>query len=130
MVKRPVQEADLDWETWAAGTPQELRGKALCDVGGRAKLGVGLLELPPGCDTRPAHWHSLEEEHLFALAGRALLHLGSEQHELRPGSYVCFPAGQPLLHCLENPGDEPFRYLMLGERIPADRVTQEPAQTA
>jgi uncharacterized cupin superfamily protein len=130
MTKRPVHEADLDWEVWAAGTRQEVRGKALCDAGGRAKLGVGLIELPPGCDTRPAHWHSLEEEHLYALAGRAVLHLGDERHELRAGSYVCFPAGQPLLHCLENVGAEPFRYLMIGERIAADRVTHESHQTA
>src|SRR5262245_14983496 len=129
MTKRPVHEQDLGWETWAAGTRQEVRGKALCDRGGRAKVGVGLMELPAGCDTRPAHWHSDEEEHLYVLAGRAVLRLGPERHELRAGSYVCFPAGQPLMHCIENPGPEPFRYLMIGERIAGDRVTHEP-QTA
>jgi uncharacterized cupin superfamily protein len=56
------------------------------------------------------------------LAGRATLHLGSETFALEPGSYVCFPAGQAVTHYLENTGAEPFRYLMIGERIAGDEV--------
>jgi len=121
-MKRPIHEVDFDWEIHARGTAQELRSKALCDVGGRAKVGVGLLELPPSCDTKPAHWHSLEEEHLYVLDGRATLHLGPYSYELRPGSYVCFPANQEFTHFLENTGTSPFRYLMIGERIVGDEV--------
>jgi len=121
-MKRPVNEIDFDWEIFAKGTPQEVRAKALCDIGGRAKVGVGLMELPPSCDTKPAHWHSLEEEHLYVLAGRATLHLGAYEYELRPGSYVCFPAKQDVTHYLENTGKDPFRYLMIGERIDGDEV--------
>ena len=121
-MKKPIREAELAFEVFAPGTREEVRFKALCDVGGRAKVGVALMELPPKCDTAPAHWHSLEEEHLFVLAGRATLHLGSERLPLEPGSYVCFPAGQAVTHMLENTGHEPFRYLMIGERIPGDQV--------
>jgi uncharacterized cupin superfamily protein len=121
-VKYPVHESELPWETWYAGSDREVRGKSLCDHGGRAKVGVGLMELPPGSNTRPAHYHSLEEEHLFVVAGRATLHLGSRTFDLRSGSYVCFPAGQPEVHYLENAGSDPFRYLMIGERIAGDEV--------
>jgi uncharacterized cupin superfamily protein len=121
-MKRPIHEVDFDWEIHAQGTSQELRSKALCDVGGRAKVGVGLLELPPKCDTKPAHWHSLEEEHLFVIAGRATLHLGPYSYELRPGSFVTFPANQEFAHYLQNTGADPFRYLMIGERIAGDEV--------
>ena len=81
------------------------------------------MELPPGSNTRPGHWHSHEEEHLYALWGSAELHLGSERHRLQSGSYVCFPANQPVAHHLENHGTEPFVYLIVGERIPGDVVT-------
>jgi uncharacterized cupin superfamily protein len=121
-MKRPIHEVDFDWEIHAKDTKQELRSKALCDVEGRAKIGVGLLELPPGCDTTPAHWPSLEEEHLYVLDGRATLHLGPYTYEVRPGSYVCFPAHQEFAHFLENTGEAPFRYLMIGERIAGDEV--------
>lgn len=124
-MKRPIQEADVLFEVWMAGTSQELRSKALCDIGGRARVGVGLLELPPGSDTQPAHFHSHEEEHLYALAGLARLVLGDAQFDLRPGSYVCFPAGQPVHHYLMNTSDQVFRYLMIGERLPDDRVTHK-----
>jgi uncharacterized cupin superfamily protein len=122
-MKRPLHAADVAPETWYAGTDREIRGRALCDVGGRAKVGVGQLELPPGSNTRPGHWHSDEEEHLYVLAGSALLHLGDERHRLVAGDYACFPAGQAVPHHLENDGDVAFVYLMIGERIAGDRVT-------
>jgi uncharacterized cupin superfamily protein len=124
-MKQPVHESDLAWDIWYAGTDREIRGRALCDAGGRAKVGVGLLELAPGCNTRPAHYHTLEEEHVYVLGGHGRLHLGSQIFELRPGSYVCFPAGQPEFHCLENPGPEVFRYLIVGERLAEDKVCYE-----
>ena len=68
-------------------TECEVRAKALSDVGGRAKVGVGLMELPPECDTKPAHWHSLEEEHLYVLSGRATLHLGRRGPAPNGGSF-------------------------------------------
>jgi uncharacterized cupin superfamily protein len=124
-MKKPVREAELDWTIWYAGSAREIRGKALCDVGGPAKVGVGLLELAPGCDTTPAHYHTHEEEHLYVLAGRLTLVLGDERFELEPGAYVCFPAGQPVKHHLRNEAAEPARYLMIGERISGDRVVYD-----
>jgi uncharacterized cupin superfamily protein len=122
-MREPLHESELPWSTWYAGTHREIRGKALGDVDGRSKVGVGLLELPPGSDTTPAHYHSSEEEHLFALSGRAVLHLGAREFELMPGSYVRFAAGEAVPHYIENRSDSPFTYLMVGERLADDVVT-------
>lgn len=122
-MKRPVHTDDVPAESWYQGTDREIRGRPLSDVGGKAKIGFGYMELPPGSNTKPGHWHSHEEEHLYALAGEATLHLGSERLPLRPGSYVCFLAGQAEPHHLENTGAETFVYLIVGERIADDRVT-------
>jgi uncharacterized cupin superfamily protein len=121
-IKRPINEDQVEIQVWYAGTDREIRGRALCDVGGPSKVGVGLLELPPGCNTQPGHYHTKEEEHLYALEGRATLHLGDERHTLVKGSYVCFPAGQELLHYIQNDGSVVFRYLMIGERISDDEA--------
>jgi uncharacterized cupin superfamily protein len=120
--KVPVHESDVSVETWYEGTEREILGKALCDVGGRAKIGFGLLELPPGCNTRPAHYHTLEEEHVYVLEGRMTLHLGEQEFALKPGSYVHFPAAQPHHHYLENRGTESVRYIIVGERLASDEV--------
>ena len=127
-MKRPLHEGDLPWDVFAAGGRQELRAKALCDQGGKARLGVGLLELPAGSD-RPPHYHSHEEEHLYVLSGRVILCLGPEEFELGAGGYACFPAGQEIFHHLENRSEAPVRYLMIGERIAADRVTHDHTST-
>jgi len=122
-MKKPIHESEVAYETWYEGTDREVRGKPLCDVGGKAKVGVGLMELPPGSNTRPAHWHSQEEEHLYALSGNASLFLGAEEFPLVAGSYVCFPASQREPHYLANTSTEPFVYIMIGERIEDDEVT-------
>ena len=120
--KHPVHESEVESKEWYAGTKQEIRGWALSDVGGLAKVGVGILELPSGCNTKPAHYHTKEEEHLYVLEGVATLHLGDSAHSLVPGSYVCFPAGQALPHYIDNNGSGVFRYIMVGERIADDEV--------
>ena len=119
---KPIHETEAPVETWYAGTDREIHGKALSDVEGPAKVGVGLLELPPGSNTRPGHYHTQEEEHLFVLEGRLVLHLGDSSYTLEPGCYVRFPASQALPHYLINESDVPARYLMIGERIEDDRV--------
>jgi len=122
-MKHPVHTNDVPSESWYGGTAREIRGRPLSDVGGKAKIGFGHMELPPGSNTKPAHWHSHEEEHLYALSGEATLHLGTQRFPLRAGSYVCFPAGQAELHYLENTSTVTFVYLIVGERIADDRVT-------
>lgn len=121
--KPPIHETEVPMETWYSGTDREIHGRALSDMGSAAKIGVGLLELPAGSNTKPGHYHSHEEEHLYVLEGELTLHLGAERHQLRAGSYVHFPAGQAVAHHLENTGTRPARYIMIGERIEEDRVT-------
>ena len=121
-MKLPVHASEVPFETWYAGTDREIHGKPLCDLGGKARVGVGLMSLPPGSNTKPGHWHSMEEEHLFALSGAATLYLDQRTFQLLPGSYVCFPAGQPVAHYLSNSGNEAFEYIIIGERIEGDEV--------
>lgn len=121
-MKAPVRESDLPWELWYEGTNRQIRGRAVCDVGGASKIGVGVLELSPGFTTQPAHYHTHEEEHLYVLSGSVSLCLGSEVFELESGSYVHFPAGQAVFHHLENHTSEPVRYLLTGERIEDNKV--------
>jgi len=122
-MKLPVHESEVAAESWFVGTDREIHGKPLCDIGGKAKVGLGLMELPSGSNTKPSHWHSKEEEHVYVLSGQATLHLGTEKFRLRSGSYVCFPAAQAVGHHIENDGSESLVYIIVGERIKEDEVT-------
>ncbi len=121
-VKKPVLDSDVEKNAWYQGTNREVFGQALCDVGGVSKLGFGLLELSPGCNTLPAHYHTEEEEHLYVLSGAATLHIGSETFPIMRGSYVTFPAGQAAPHYISNNSSKPLRYIMVGERIESDEL--------
>ena len=120
--KPPIRDSEVPKTGWYTGTDREIFGQALCDVGGASKIGFGLIELSPGCNTRPAHYHTLEEEHLYVLAGEGTLHLGSETYPLMSGSYAHFPAGQAVAHYVSNESNQPLRYIMVGERIDGDEV--------
>ena len=99
------------------------RGESLrqLDLSG-AHLGVRIEELPPGGTSSIHHYHTLEEEHVLVLEGSATLHLGSDQHELRDGDHVWFAAGEPVAHHIENRSSGKFKFLVFGERNPADTV--------
>ena len=120
--KKPVHESEVEPEVWYRGTDRELHGLALCDVGGPAKVGVGIVILSPGCNTLPGHFHTKEEEHLYVLEGTGTVHLGSDTYPLVKGSYVNFPAGQELPHYISNESNEPLKYIMVGERLKDDEV--------
>jgi len=121
-IKQPILDSNVETEIWYKGTDREIRGRALSDVGGYAKIGFGLLELGPDCNTRPAHYHTMEEEHLYVLEGSGTLHLDDKTHPLSKGSYAHFPAGQKVHHCLSTDKNESLKYIIVGERIKQDKV--------
>jgi uncharacterized cupin superfamily protein len=94
------------------------RWQALSDFGGGSHVGVILEELPPGMQSNQVHYHMLEEEHVFVLAGTMTVLLDGKSYPVEPGDYVCFPAGQAAGHALLNEGTEPCRYLLIGENNP------------
>lgn len=113
---------DLEWQAWSHGERLGSRTKALGEAAGCEHVGVVLEELPPGKQSSVPHFHTTEEEHLFVLEGEAFLCWGDEEYQLTPGSYVCFPAGEPRAHYLVNHGSEDCRYIVVGERNPNDVV--------
>lgn len=76
--------------------------------------------LPAGKQANQAHYHMLEEEHVFILEGSLTVRLGETSHEVSAGCYVCFPAGQKVAHSLVNHTAEPCRYLVFGNPQPHD----------
>lgn len=121
-VFEPFAVDSVPWEEFAQGEKFACRTRALGEFGGGTHVGVSLEELPPGKSDCPAHYHFLEEEHLYVLAGSLTLRLGERSYALSAGSYVCFPAGQKAGHSIVNTGSSVARYLVIGERNPNEVV--------
>lgn len=114
----PLRAAELPWDHWSEGTRFGGADVPLGKLGGCTQIGFNLMELPPGKQSCPFHWHQREEEHFYVLAGRCVLRSGDARHEMGPGDYVGFPAGTGVAHAFENPFDEPCRLVAVGSKDP------------
>jgi uncharacterized cupin superfamily protein len=117
---KPFASNDVAWTEWSDVPRFALRYRhlSLAAIGEDYHVGVAIEELPPGKQSVPAHYHIFEEEHLYLLEGRLTVRIGAGSYEMKPGDYVCFPAGQKAGHCLINNSGATCRYVIVGERNP------------
>lgn len=115
----PIASHDVPWSEWSDVPNFAVRYKhlSLAALGETYHVGVALEELAPGKQSAPFHYHFAEEEHVYLLEGTLTVRLGPDTHEMKPGGYVCFPAGQRAGHCLINNSAALCRYVIVGERI-------------
>jgi uncharacterized cupin superfamily protein len=95
----------------------------LSDAGGLTQFGAFTETLMPGARSGNRHWHAAEDEFLYILDGVVTLHENDGPHDLPPGACVCWPAGVPNAHQLENRTLQPVTYFVAGSRLPEDEVT-------
>ncbi len=120
--KPPISASNLSWKEEGPGEGTQFGGRSKhlthAAVGENYHVGM-LIEAPaPGRRLCPTHYHMLEEEHALILEGQMTLILGDARHDMKPGDYVCFPAGWKIGHSFMNRGPGPCSYLMIGERNP------------
>ena len=116
----PFAIEEVPWEEVSIGRRFGMKFQVLSEFAGASQITVCMEVLAPGRQANQAHYHMLEEEHVFVLEGSMTVQLGERAYEVGPGHYVCFPAGQPLGHALVNRTDKPCRYLVLGNPQPHD----------
>jgi len=104
----------VPWAEFTHGARFGMRYQHLSSYGGATQIGVSNEVLAPGRQANQAHYHMLEEEHVFVLEGALTLRLGNKSYVMSAGHYVCFPAGQRVGHSLFNHTTEPCRYLIIG----------------
>lgn len=95
----------------------------LSDAGGLTQFGAFTETLLPGSRSSQRHWHAEEDEFLYTLDGIVTLQENTGPRDLPPGSCVCWPAGVPNAHCLENRSDQQVTYFVAGSRLAEDVVT-------
>ena len=115
----PVDVESLEWEEWQEGVRYAGRVRTLSPsrVSG-LRIGVYVEELDPGKQSAPFHYHLIQEEHIWMLAGEVTLRLGDKRIRFSAGQFVSFPAGVERGHCLINESDRVARYLVIGNDDP------------
>jgi uncharacterized cupin superfamily protein len=110
-----------------AGSPFDDLGDYIAhpfsDAGGLTQFGAFTEVLMPGARSGQRHWHAAEDEFLYTLDGTVTLHENDGARDLPPGTCVCWPAGVPNAHQLENRTEQPVTYFIAGSRLPEDEVT-------
>ena len=92
-----------------------------------AKIACGLWELPAGKRSFPMHKHSVTEEAMYVLSGRAKVRTPSGETPIGPGDWVTFPVGAGAeAHQLVNDGKEPLVYLAMSTNAVGVDVVEYP----
>jgi len=91
------------------------------DPTGLTHMGVHLRAIAPGKAGTPRHFHLVEEEWAYVVAGRGAVRIGPHRLPVRAGTFVGFPPGPRPHHFLAE-GDEPLVVLEGGERRPAEDI--------
>ena len=119
---KPISTGAMPWTELNDLTNFKMRSRHLSRGMGpeNYKIGVAMEELLPGNQNNPAHFHMVEEEHVFILSGSLTVRVGKEFHVMNAGDYIRFPAASPHEHCLYNHTSEPCRYIVIGDNDPLD----------
>ncbi|MBB3412058.1 putative cupin superfamily protein [Rhizobium sp. BK316] len=92
------------------------------------QFGVNHVRLEPGAWSSLRHWHAVEDEFIYVLEGTLTLLDDNGLHELTPGMFAAFPAGEPNGHHIRNRSDQPGSFLAVGSRRPGEETIHYPDQ--
>jgi uncharacterized cupin superfamily protein len=97
--------------------------RPLGDLFGLANFGVNITVVSPGSVSALRHSHSKQDEFVYVLSGRLVLHTDTGRIELSPGMAAGFKAGSGNAHHLVNESASEAVYLEVGDRTQGDEVT-------
>lgn len=90
---------------------------------GLTQFGVNRVELPPGAWSSNRHWHRTNDEAVIVISGELTVVSDEGEELLRAGDCICFKAGVPNAHHLQNRSDHPAVFYDVGGRDPYDVST-------
>lgn len=119
----PADVAAVEQTGYPPPYNERVRGRSrrvLGDVCGLTQFGVNLTTLQPGAQSALRHWHTLEDEFVYVVAGELVLVTDSGEQVIKAAQCAGFPAGKRDAHHFINRSSEPAQYLEIGSRIDAD----------
>jgi uncharacterized cupin superfamily protein len=96
--------------------------KRLGVAAGLQQFGVNLTTLKPGAASALRHWHEMDDELVYLLAGEVVLIEDDGETVLKPGDAAGFKANVANGHHLVNRSDRDAVYLEIGTRSQHERA--------
>lgn len=83
------------------------------------------VEVPPGSQSWPYHYHDQSEELFYIISGKGKLRTYEDEKAIKAGDMICFPTGEKGGHSIFNTSkSEPLVYVDLGiKAVKTDIVT-------
>jgi uncharacterized cupin superfamily protein len=97
--------------------------RALGDVFGLTSFGVNIVVMSPGATSALRHAHSIQDEFVYVVSGRLVLHMDEGRRELTAGTCAGFKAGTGNGHRLINESGSEAVYLEIGDRQQGDTAS-------
>lgn len=113
---------NVDELPWTGVDDDGCRYKRVATAAGGSRLGCSIEEVPPGQSPARYHYHAANEESMFVLEGSGTLRTPAGEHDVTPGDYVTFPAGEAGAHTVTNTSDATLRCLFFSTMREPDVV--------
>jgi len=91
----------------------------LTGLTGLTGLGFHIIEVEPGHESTEHHVHYHEDECVYVLGGTATAYINEEAFAIKAGDFIGYRK-KGLAHSIKNTGDETFRCIVVGQRLPHD----------
>lgn len=80
------------------------------------------MEIPPGKQAFPNHFHTANEEAVFVIEGQGHVRIGKEEVEIVAGDYLSFPVGPEHAHSITNTSKAVLKLLCISTLNPVEVV--------
>ena len=94
--------------------------RSMGDAFGLTQFGINLETLQPGAQSALRHWHTLQDELVYMVAGELTLITDDGEIPMTPGMCVGFKAGEKNAHHLVNRSDSEAQFIVIGSRAEGD----------
>lgn len=89
---------------------------------GAKSIGCSLIEIEPGRQAFPHHFHCANEETVYVLEGSGTVRIGADSVEIAAGDYIAFPVGPEHAHSIRNTSNARLKLLCFSTLIPVEVV--------
>ena len=117
-----INIADVEPRIESRGEKFGFVGRRLGPHVGAKSIGSSFIEVPPGRQAFPHHFHTANEEAIFVVEGQGLVRIGGEEVAVQAGDYISYPVGPDHAHSIRNNAAAPLKILCISTLLPVEVV--------